>query len=70
MRKKEIDRSYFVAFCIEQYKTAKEMDGSKVAELFFNNGVCEYLTSHFDVLHTQSRQWIIEEIDDYLKDRQ
>ena len=69
MSQREIDKSYFVAFCIEQYKVAKEMDGSKVAELFFSNGVCEYLSKHFDVLHTQSRQWLIEEIDEFLNKR-
>lgn len=67
MSQLEIDKSYFVAFCIEQYKAAKKMDGSKVAELFFRNGVCEYLDNHFDILHTQSRQWLIEEIDEFLK---
>lgn len=62
----EIDKAYFVAFCIEQYKTVKGMDGASVAELFFNNGVNDYLSTHFEVLHTQSRQWLIEEIDEYL----
>ncbi len=69
MSQTEIDKSYFVAFCIEQYKAAKKMNGSKVAELFFSNGVSEYLSEHFDVLHTQSRQWLIEEIDEFLNKR-
>ncbi len=33
MSQTEIDKSYFVAFCIEQYKVAKGMDGAAVAEL-------------------------------------
>lgn len=67
MSKEEIDKSFFWAFCIEQYKTQKGIDGAKVATLFFDKGVAEYLMDNFEVLHTQSRQWLIEEIDNYLK---
>lgn len=67
MLESEKDRSYFLAFCIEEYKKAKDMTGAEVAALFFDKGVSEYLTSHFDVLHTQSRQWLTEEIDVFLE---
>lgn len=67
MSKQEQDKSYFVAFCIEQYKAAKGMDGADVAQLFFQKGVASYLADNFDVLHSQSRQWLMEEIDEYLK---
>ncbi len=67
MSKQEQDKSYFVAFCIEQYKAAKGMDGADVAQLFFQKGVASYLADNFDVLHTQSRQWLMEEIDEYLE---
>lgn len=66
MSKTDQDKSYFLAFCIEQYKVAKGMDGADVARLFFENGVASYLSDNFEVLHTQSRQWLIEEIDDML----
>ena len=66
MSKQEHDKSYFVAFCIEQYKVAKGMDGADVAQLFFAKGVASYLADNFEVLHTQSRQWLIEEIDEYI----
>ena len=66
MSKQEQDKSYFVAFCIEQYKAAKGMDGADVAKLFFAKGVASYLADNFEVLHTQSRQWLIEEIDEYI----
>lgn len=63
------DISYFVAFCIEQYKNAKGMDGADVASLFFSTGVSSYLAENFEVLHTQSRQWLLEEIDDIIERR-
>lgn len=58
--------SYFLAFCIEQYKQAKGLDGASVARMFFDNGLDQYLTQNYNVLHTQSHQWLVEEIDDYL----
>lgn len=63
------DISYFVAFCIEQYKNTKGMEGAEVASLFFSIGVSTYLAENFDVLHTQSRQWLMEEIDDLIERR-
>ena len=66
MSRLEQDKSYFVAFCIEQYKAAKNMDGASVARLFFERGVASYLADNFDVLHTQSHQWLVEEIDEFL----
>lgn len=42
------------------------MDGAEVAHLFFKRGVASYLSDNFEVLHTQSRQWLMEEIDDLL----
>ncbi|MCQ2224591.1 MAG: DUF3791 domain-containing protein [Paludibacteraceae bacterium] len=66
MSKEEFDKSYFLSFCIEQYKTMKGMDGADVASLFFERGVTEYLMDNFEVLHTQSRQWLLEEIDNYI----
>lgn len=69
MSKQDQDKSYFVAFCIEQYKVAKGMSGTDVAQLFFEKGVASYLADNFEVLHTQSRQWLIEEIDEILERR-
>lgn len=45
------------------------MDGVEVASLFFSTGVSSYLAENFDVLHTQSRQWLMEEIDDFIEKR-
>ena len=59
MKDKELDIAYFVSFCIEQYKVS----------IFDRYGVTEYLSANFDVLHTQSRQWLLEEIDDFIQQR-
>lgn len=67
LKKSDIDKSYFLTFCIEQYKKSRGISGSEAAEIFFSSGVAEYLVDNYDVLHTQSCQWLIEEIDERLK---
>ena len=38
-----------------------------VMTIFDKYGVLEYLNNHFEILHTQSWQWIIEEIDEFIE---
>ena len=62
MSKEEKDIALFVAFCIEEYGAAKGMSGEQVLDLFSKYGLVDYLSEFYDVLHTQGRQWLIEEI--------
>ena len=66
MNKSELDVTYFISFCIEQYKKKNSMQGREVMELFDRYGVLQYLSEHFEILHTQSWQWIMEEALTYL----
>ena len=63
-------QTYFLAFCIEQYKAAKNLDGAAVARLFAQKGLDNYLLKNYQVLHTQSHQWLVQDIDQYLKQHQ
>ena len=69
MDKKKQDVAYFLSFCIEQYMNAKGLSREVAISLLSEKGVLDYLAEHFEILHTQSRQWIIEEIDEYIKER-
>ncbi len=66
MSKNEKDIALFVAFCIEEYAADKNMPGDKVFDLFSHYGVIDYLTDFYDTLHTQSRQWLINNITDFI----
>ena len=63
------DTSMFVAFCIEQYKHAKSLSGDQAAEELKRYGVLDYLSEHYEVLHTQSHHWLLEEIDEFITKR-
>ena len=67
MDKRNQDIAYFISFCIEQYKVEKGMSGCEVVALFSVYGIMEYLAEHWEILHTQSRQWIVEDIDEYIR---
>lgn len=66
MDKRELDIAYFLSFCIEQYKMERRLSGEDTMNLFEKYNVLSYLSDNFEVLHTQGRQWLIEEIDDYI----
>ena len=66
MSKKEKDITFFVAFCIEEYRAAKGLSGEEVIELFAKYDVTDYLSKCFEPLHTQGRQWLIDEIDEFI----
>ncbi|MCD8048540.1 MAG: DUF3791 domain-containing protein [Clostridia bacterium] len=57
----------FLIFCIEQYKSAKNLNGKEVIQLFSDYNVSEYIVSCFEALHTTGTNYIIEDIDSYIK---
>ena len=67
MDKKRLDTAYFISFCIEQYKEAKHLSGTEAMQIFSKYGVLEYLEDNYEPLHTQGRQWLMEEIDVFIK---
>lgn len=69
MNKKNLDIAYFLSFCIEQYKEEKHLSGAEAAEVFGRYGVLEYLEENFEALHSQSRQWLLEDIEEFISHR-
>ncbi len=66
MSKKDKDIALFVAFCIKEYGATKGLAGEQVLDLFSQYGVTDYLSKCFEPLHTQGRQWLMEEIDEFI----
>lgn len=69
MDKRNLDIAYFLSFCIEQYKTEKGISGADAVQVLKLYGVLEYLAEHFDVLHTQSKQWLLADINEFIQIR-
>lgn len=66
MSRKDKDIALFVAFCIEEYGTAKGLTGGQVHDLFSQYGVIDYLSKCYEPLHTQGRRWLMDEIDEFI----
>lgn len=67
MNKRAQDIAYFISFCVEQYKTEKGLTGTETLSVLNGYGVLEYLNEHYEILHTQSRQWIMADIDEFIR---
>ena len=64
------EQAYFLSFCIEQYKHLKNMNGADVKKLFDEQGVSDYLIQNYEVLHTQGKEWLLDDIDTFIKNRE
>lgn len=69
MSKKNQDIKLFLSFCIELYKTANRMTGKEAMQELNRYVVMEYLNEFYDVLHTQGRQWILADINEFIIQR-
>lgn len=66
MNNKQQDIAFFLSFCTEQYKKEKHLSGSDAVAVLEKYGVLDYLAEHYEMLHTQSRQWLMEDIDEFI----
>lgn len=66
MGKKQQDIAYFLSFCTEQYKNENHLSGKDAIDVLGKYGVLNYLAEHYEMLHTQSRQWLMEDIEEYI----
>ena len=69
MRSEVEEKALFVSFCIEQYAKEKIIKTADVVNLFQQYGITEHFCEFYDVLHTQGHHWLIEEIDEMIKNR-
>ena len=57
----------FLIYCTEQYKSAKGLTGLQISKLFSQYNVWDYIYSCFEALHTTGENYIVEDIDLYIK---
>jgi hypothetical protein len=56
----------FMAYCIEEYKAAKQMNGKAVIDLFNQYGVLQYISDHYGALYTTGGEYIVEDISRFI----
>lgn len=52
----------FIIFCLEAYKNKQKINGKDALCEFKKNNIFDFLDNFYDILHTQSMNYIIDEI--------
>jgi hypothetical protein len=59
----------FELFCLENYKISKGIAGRTALNDFKQYNVFNFLSIGYDVLHTQGKNYILAEINDFIERR-
>ncbi|GHT02167.1 hypothetical protein AGMMS49525_05210 [Bacteroidia bacterium] len=59
----------FIIFCLENYKSALNLSGVQALSDFKDYDVFTYLSNGYEVLHTQGKDYIINDIKDFIAHR-
>jgi hypothetical protein len=59
---------WFLASCIEFYKTEKKMSGQEAFNYLHRTGATSFIIGCWDGLHMTSPSYIIDSIDEYITD--
>jgi len=57
----------FLIFCIEQYRLRGKVSSADTLALFKRSGLLRFLTKNFEMLHSQSEDYILHEMTTFLK---
>lgn len=57
----------FQLFCLENYRNAMGISGLQALKEFKRARAFHYLASGYEVLHTQSRNYILSELEQFIK---
>jgi hypothetical protein len=58
----------FIAYCLEEYKATKGMNGKEVIALFKKYDIIDYIVTCYGALHTMGGLAIAEDIDSLIED--
>lgn len=58
----------FLIYCMEVYKSSKDLSGEQVAELFDKYRIMEYIMTCYEALHTTGEKYIIDDIEQYIEE--
>ena len=58
---------WFLASCVELYKDEKGLNGKEAYNYLNKTGAVNFITDCWEGLHTTSSSYIIDSIDEYIK---
>ena len=69
MNENDLKNVEFVIYCIETYKGRKNLDGKTVYQNLKETGAVDYIDKNYEALHTFGDEFIVWNIDEYLKNK-
>jgi L-rhamnose mutarotase len=62
------DNADFIAYCLEEYKSAHNMTGKEVIAMFTKYNLIDYVVSNYGALHTMGGLAIVEDVQSLIED--
>ena len=59
----------FYVYCLEKYARFKNMSGIRAWSLFKESGADDYILRNYDLLHTQGTEYILDDIQKFIRRR-
>ncbi|MGL4943349.1 MAG: DUF3791 domain-containing protein [Thermoguttaceae bacterium] len=69
LKKVKKEHGLWICFCVENYQRLRKKEVEDVLFLFAKTNVYDFLIESYDVLHTQGRNYIIDEIEQYIQNQ-
>jgi len=63
------NKTRFLVYCVEIYKTTNKLNGRQVIQLFKQYGIDEYIVNCYNALHTTGPEYIINDISGLIEKR-
>jgi hypothetical protein len=63
------DMADFMAYCLEEYKAAEQLNGKTVIDLFRKYNILKYVGDNYGALHTTGASYIVADINKFIDAR-
>jgi len=63
------EKTPFIVYCLEEFKSAEQLSGKAAIELFNRHGVVDYIRAYYEALHTTGRQYIVDDLREFIRAR-
>lgn len=63
------DKAFWLSWCIEEYASEKNKTSTEISKMFEEKDVFSYLDDNAEILHTQGKNYILSDIDEFLKNQ-
>jgi hypothetical protein len=64
------EQKQFAVFCLEIYRTRKNITGKEAIALFEKTGLLDYIIDCYDQLHSFGAEYLMSDFDEFVKNHE